>query len=455
MANKIGGAWTGLENYSAKLVEQYDKNLYIIAGGYGSLGTTSSGVNIPARLWKVIVVMEPGQSIADINQNTDVIAVDLPNDGSAGGSDGWKQGTYLTNINTIENKIRLTTNPNFKLLSNVPDEIVNSYLLKSKIYDLNKYPIVSSNLLAEQADSTSSPVSIFSSNLETSIREFHSFTEESTSFPSKVTDGVLHLDINKFSSNDIRIAQNGSIQVSPSQIATAQVGITQISPSQISSSEISSQQMNISQIAPSQVNATQISSTGSTATESGSQKISIGQVNSTKIDSLLWQTNISKLPLSTSVELQHLFKPLLWQTNINKLPLSSTVPFQQFINGNVGSVKSLQVVPISSQVENLLHSSDFTYSPLVFDGIDGSPIHNNVSNLLTNIYSTAQTLWHTTTPIDLNFEITNLPTGQLAEGTITSYNPNGTPKTATITIDNDANEVGWFIDTTPQWEFSL
>ncbi|WP_373540280.1 PKD domain-containing protein [Chamaesiphon sp.] len=86
----------------------------------------------------------------------------------------------------------------------------------------------------------------------------------------------------------------------------------------------------------------------------------------------------------------------------------------------------------------------------MFGGIDVNPIHNNVSNLLTNIYSTAQSIWHTTTPINLNFEITNLPTGQLAEGSITSYNTNGTPKTATISIDNDANGVGWFLDTTPQ-----
>jgi hypothetical protein len=51
--------------------------------------------------------------------------------------------------------------------------------------------------------------------------------------------------------------------------------------------------------------------------------------------------------------------------------------------------------------------------------------------------------------LNKNFAITNLPTGQLAEGTITSYNTNGTSKTATITIDDDANGVGWFIDTTP------
>jgi hypothetical protein len=77
-------------------------------------------------------------------------------------------------------------------------------------------------------------------------------------------------------------------------------------------------------------------------------------------------------------------------------------------------------------------------------------VHDSNPQLVNNIYSTAQTLWHTTTPIDLTFKIQDLPTGQLAEGTITSYNTNGTPKTATITIDDDANGIGWFLDTTPQ-----
>jgi large repetitive protein len=79
---------------------------------------------------------------------------------------------------------------------------------------------------------------------------------------------------------------------------------------------------------------------------------------------------------------------------------------------------------------------------------------HDVTPILSNIYNTAQTLWYTNTPIDLNFDIPNLPTGQLAEGTITSYNINGTPKTATITIDDDANGVGWFLDTTPL-DFSI
>jgi hypothetical protein len=79
---------------------------------------------------------------------------------------------------------------------------------------------------------------------------------------------------------------------------------------------------------------------------------------------------------------------------------------------------------------------------------------HNISLQIQNIELAALSLWqqqlHSTTPIKLNFAITNLPTGQLAEATITSYNPNGTPNTATITLDDDGNGVGWFIDTTPQ-----
>ncbi len=45
--------------------------------------------------------------------------------------------------------------------------------------------------------------------------------------------------------------------------------------------------------------------------------------------------------------------------------------------------------------------------------------------------------------------ITNLPTGQLASATITGYDSNGRPNAATISIDDDANGVGWFLDSTP------
>jgi hypothetical protein len=77
------------------------------------------------------------------------------------------------------------------------------------------------------------------------------------------------------------------------------------------------------------------------------------------------------------------------------------------------------------------------------------PTHDLTSDL-DRIYSTARSIWHTNTDLNLNFAITNLPTGQLAEATITGYDNLGRPNTATITIDDDANGVGWFIDSTPE-----
>ncbi|MBD2594927.1 hypothetical protein H6G74_11375 [Nostoc spongiaeforme FACHB-130] len=50
---------------------------------------------------------------------------------------------------------------------------------------------------------------------------------------------------------------------------------------------------------------------------------------------------------------------------------------------------------------------------------------------------------------NLTFQITDLPTGQLAEAQITKYDSFGRPNGGTILIDNDANGVGWFIDPTP------
>jgi large repetitive protein len=56
-----------------------------------------------------------------------------------------------------------------------------------------------------------------------------------------------------------------------------------------------------------------------------------------------------------------------------------------------------------------------------------------------------------TTPFNLNIEITDLPTGQLAEANITRFDPTGLPTSGTLTLDTDANGLGWFIDGTP-WD---
>jgi hypothetical protein len=55
-----------------------------------------------------------------------------------------------------------------------------------------------------------------------------------------------------------------------------------------------------------------------------------------------------------------------------------------------------------------------------------------------------------TIPFNLNFEITDLPAGQIAESTIIKFNNNGTPAARTLTLDVDGNGLGWYLAPTPE-----
>ncbi|SRR5579883_1326000 len=114
------GPWANLENYSRDLVGQ-GKELYIISGGYGVGGTGSNGtantiaggkVQVPARTWKVIVVLDtPGSGVSGVTTSTRVIAVNMPNSQGIR-NDDWK--SYRVSVDSIES----LTGYNF--LSNVP-----------------------------------------------------------------------------------------------------------------------------------------------------------------------------------------------------------------------------------------------------------------------------------------------------------------------------------------------
>jgi endonuclease G len=112
--------WKNLEEYERLLTEQGNE-VYIIAGTIGEGGTGTNGftkkigknnnITVPAFLWKIIVVLPVGQNDAlRINENTRIIAVNIPNDNSAG-TNSWKN--YQVSINELE---RLT---GYDFLSNV------------------------------------------------------------------------------------------------------------------------------------------------------------------------------------------------------------------------------------------------------------------------------------------------------------------------------------------------
>ena len=99
--------WANLEDYCRTLVGQGNE-LYVICGSYGRGGTGSNGflttldqgrVTVPARCWKVVVVLPVGNDDARrVTGTTRVIAVDTPNDNSL--SAGW--GQYRVSVDAIE-----------------------------------------------------------------------------------------------------------------------------------------------------------------------------------------------------------------------------------------------------------------------------------------------------------------------------------------------------------------
>jgi endonuclease G len=100
------GVWARLEDYARTLVSSND--LYIISGAYGTGGTGSNGfksvissnnIVVPARTWKIIVVVPRGGTASSVNTSTRVIAVDIPNAQGVRNAD-WRN--YRVTVDSIE-----------------------------------------------------------------------------------------------------------------------------------------------------------------------------------------------------------------------------------------------------------------------------------------------------------------------------------------------------------------
>lgn len=122
--------WANLENYARTLVDAGNE-LYIICGSYGKGGTGSAGyqttlasgkVTVPARCWKVLVVLPVGKNdVSRLNATTRVIAVDTPNDNSL--RSNW--GSYRTSVDAIE------TATGYDLLSAMSTSLQNNLEAKT------------------------------------------------------------------------------------------------------------------------------------------------------------------------------------------------------------------------------------------------------------------------------------------------------------------------------------
>lgn len=107
------GPWQKLEGYLRTLVTR-GNDVYIFSGVYGEKGKLKNKVSIPTNNWKVAVVVPAGAPISAINENTRVIAVDMPNVKGIKNAD-WQ--IYRTSVRAIEQKT------GYNLLSNLPQNL--------------------------------------------------------------------------------------------------------------------------------------------------------------------------------------------------------------------------------------------------------------------------------------------------------------------------------------------
>lgn len=115
------GPWQKLEAYLRTLVTR-GSDVYIYAGVYGTKGKLKRKVTIPTNDWKIAVAVPAGAPVSAINQNTRVIAVDMPNVKGIMNAD-WQ--TYSTSVRQIEQ------NTGYNFFTNLPQNVQDA--LKNKI----------------------------------------------------------------------------------------------------------------------------------------------------------------------------------------------------------------------------------------------------------------------------------------------------------------------------------
>ncbi len=101
--------WKSVEEYERQLMTN-GNDVYIIAGASGSGGTGQNGyatslangkLTVPATLWKIMILVPAGSdNTFQINENTRVIAINIPNDQLAADKP-WR--AYLTSVDALEN----------------------------------------------------------------------------------------------------------------------------------------------------------------------------------------------------------------------------------------------------------------------------------------------------------------------------------------------------------------
>ncbi len=110
------GPWLRLEDYAQALSQKENKELYVTAGGiFGARPEKiGRGIEVPEACFKIVVVLDRGQGLADVDTTTRVIAVIMPN--TTGILDQpW--GQYRASVRDVEKRT------GYSFLTAVPEPI--------------------------------------------------------------------------------------------------------------------------------------------------------------------------------------------------------------------------------------------------------------------------------------------------------------------------------------------
>lgn len=111
-------AWEKLESYARGLVRRGHVDLFVLAGVYGEKEKLKRRVTVPTNFWKIIIAVPQSGGRTDVNEQTHVIAVDMPN-ATGISQENWR--SYRTTVRAIEKR----TGYNFFSLlpQNLQDEL--------------------------------------------------------------------------------------------------------------------------------------------------------------------------------------------------------------------------------------------------------------------------------------------------------------------------------------------
>lgn len=113
------GVWLKLEYECERLCKEENKELFVVAGGifhsYKSLNDAGK-VTIPDSCFKIVVVLDKGQTLANVTSSTKVIAVVMPNIA------GIRTDVYSKYLTTVD---RIEASTGYDFLNEVGDSVEN------------------------------------------------------------------------------------------------------------------------------------------------------------------------------------------------------------------------------------------------------------------------------------------------------------------------------------------